>query len=92
MKKNRGEKIDCENCLPKILPENEDAVTVYSQVRNQAIYVGMDGIPVDLDYKAVKIVMDLEDIENQADCFQRVLKMWHHIAELDRLKRESKRS
>jgi hypothetical protein len=50
----------------------------------------MDGIPVDLDYKAVKIVMDLESIESQADCFQRVLKMWHHIAELDRLKRMSK--
>ena len=60
---------------------------IYSQVRNQAIYVGMDATPIDLDYGAVKIVMDFHDIEYQLDCFQRVLKMWHHVAELNRLKR-----
>jgi hypothetical protein len=86
--KKRGKKPDCEKCLPKLFPENEDAAAVYSQVRNQAIYVGMEAVPVDLDFKSVKIVMDFYDIKNKADCFQRVLKMWHHVAELDRIKRK----
>jgi len=88
MKKKHNQKPDCDNCLPKLFPENEDAIAVYSQVRNQAIYVGMDGIPVDLDYRAVKVVMDMYGIEDQADCFQKVLKAWNHIAATDRLKRK----
>ena len=88
-KEKRGEEVDCDNCLPKLLPENEDAVAVYTQVRNQAIYVGVDAIPIDLDFKAVKIVMDFYKIENQVDCFQRVLKMWHHVAAKDRFEREA---
>jgi hypothetical protein len=73
-----------------LYPENEDAANVYTQVRNQAIYVGMDGIPVDLNYSAVEFVMNLFGIENQRECFQKVLMVWHHIAELDRLERKRK--
>lgn len=91
IKEKRGEKPDCESCLPKLLPENEDAATVYMQCRNQAVFVGMDGVPVDLDINAVKTVMDLEGIRDQRDCLQRVRAMWHHVAELDRLKRKSKK-
>ena len=85
--KKHGEEADCEKCLPKLFLENEDAATVYSQVRNQAIYVGADAIPVDLNFNAVKIVMDFYNIENQADCFQQVLKMWHHVAGIESAKR-----
>ena len=88
IKKKHHQKPDCDNCLPELLPENQDAIAVYSQVRNQAIYAGMDAIPVDLNYGAVKIVMDMYGIENQPDCFQKVLKAWNHIASIDRLRRK----
>lgn len=87
--KKRGEKPNCKECLPEILPENQEAIEVYTQVRNQAICVGME--PVDLNYGAVKIIMDLFEVENQRDCFGRVITMWNHIAELDRLKRKAKK-
>lgn len=51
----------------------------------------MDAIPVDLDYNAVKVVMDLYKIENQLDCFQRVVKVWHTMAATDRMKQKAKK-
>jgi hypothetical protein len=73
------------------MPENEDAIEVYSQVHSQAIYVGMDGVAVDLNFNAVKFVMDLNGVENQHDCFQKVHKMWHHMNTMDRIKRKTKK-
>ena len=72
------------------MPENEEAVAIYAQVRSQAIYVGMDGLAVDLDFNAVQFVMDLEEVENKRDCFHKVLKMWHHIAKINNEKRKIK--
>ncbi|MHC4265973.1 MAG: hypothetical protein ACYSUK_08580 [Planctomycetota bacterium] len=74
------------------MPENEDAIAVYTQVHSQAIYVGMDGVAVDLNFQAVKLVMDLLEVEDQADCFQKVCKVWHHMNEMDNLKRRSKKN
>jgi hypothetical protein len=74
-----------------LLPENEEAFFIYNVVRNQAIFAGMDGIPVDLDYKAVKIVMDLYGVENQRECFEKVTKVWHEIAAIDRVKRNAQK-
>lgn len=61
-------------------------------MQNQAIFIGMDAIPIDLDYNAVKIVMDLYGIEDQLDCFQRVVKVWHTMAATGRAKRKTKES
>ena len=88
--KKRNKLPDCKNCPPEVMPENEDAIAVYSQVHGQAIYVGMDGVAVDLDFNALKFVMDLVEVEDPFDCFQKVLKMWHHINTLDRMKRKTK--
>ena len=76
--------------MPEVLPENEDAVAVYTKVHSQAIYVGMDGIAVDLDFNAVKFVMELLDVENPVDCFNKVHKVWHHINTMDNIKRKNK--
>lgn len=73
------------------MSENEDAVAVYTQVHSQAIYVGMDAVAVDLDYNAVKFVMDLNDVEDQFDCFHKVLMMWHHMKKIDNAKRKIKK-
>jgi hypothetical protein len=73
-----------------LLPENEDAFFVFTQVVNQAIFAGINGVAVDLDYGAVKFVMDLYEIEDQRNCFERVLRVWHSMAEIDRAKRKVK--
>ena len=73
------------------MPENEDAVAVYSQVRSQAIYVGMDGVAVDLDFNALKFVMDLNEIEDQYECFNKVLFVWHHISKINNAERKIKK-
>ena len=83
-KKKRKEALDCSKCLPEVMPENEDAVEVYSRVHGQAIYVGMDAVAVDLDFNAVKFIMDLTGVEKQLDCFNRVCMMWHHANNLKR--------
>ena len=71
------------------MPENEDAVAVYSQVHSQAIYV--ECVAVDLDFNAVKFVMDLNEVEDKLDCFHKVLLMWHHRAKIDNAKRKIKK-
>lgn len=76
--------------LEPLLPENEDVFFIFTQVINQAIFAGMDGVPVDLNFQAVKFIMDLYEIGNQRDCFERVLRVWHNIAETDRAKRRIK--
>jgi hypothetical protein len=73
-------------------PENEDAFFVFGHVSNQAIFAGMNAVPIDLNYPAVKFIMDLYGIKNQRDCFERVLKLWHHVAKIDRAKRKAKQN
>ena len=90
-KKKKNQVPDCSKCFPEIMPENEDAVAVYSQVHSQAIYVGMEGVAVDLDFNAVKFVMDLNEVEDKFDCFHKVLMMWHHVANIDNAKRKIKK-
>ena len=73
-----------------LLEENEDAIFVFGHVRNQAIFGGIDAIPIDVKFESVKFIMDLYEIENQRECYEKVLKAWHHVAAIDRLKRSSK--
>ena len=87
-KKKRGEVTDCSKCLPEVSPENEDAVEIYSLVHSQAIYVGMEGVAVDLDFSAVQFVMDLNEVENRKDCFYKVITMWRHINNMKNAKRK----
>ena len=87
-KKKKGEVPDCSKCLPEVTPENEEAVEIYSQVYSQAIYVGMEGVAVDLDFNALKLALDLNEVENQKDCFYKVLMMWRHINKLNNAKKK----
>jgi len=48
----------------------------------------MEGVAVDLDFNAVKFIMDLNEVDNQFDCFQKVHAMWHYIQSM---KRETKK-
>jgi hypothetical protein len=46
--------------------------------RGQIILTGM-GEVVDLNFQAVKIVMDLYEVEDQQECFYKVYKTFHHF-------------
>ena len=68
----------CEKCMPEIMPENKEAFEIYAIVCNQMIVSGM-GDPIDINFASLKIVMDLFSIENQLECFKRVVLMARHI-------------
>lgn len=63
--------------MPPILPENRDAIEVYTKVRGQHI-MGFGG-PVDINIVAVKTIMDLYNIENQRVVLEKVHKAYNHI-------------
>jgi hypothetical protein len=86
-KKNK-EELDCRNCkydTVKLYPENEEAFFIYSTVQNQAIFA--QTVPVDLNYESLFRVMDLYEVDNKKVCFEKVVKLWHKIASLERLKK-----
>ena len=67
----------CESCRVELKEENEDAARIFQVSRNQVIAVGEQ--VVDIDIKAVKIVMDLYGVKDQRTCLQRVRALWHEI-------------
>ena len=69
----------CGTCRVDLMPENEEAARVFQRVRGQVIAVGMEGKVIDLNYPAVKMVMDLYGVKNQKDCFEKVVRVFHHF-------------
>ena len=61
---------------------NAEAAQVYLLTRRQIITTGMSGQIVDISIPAVKIVMDLYGVANQAECLNRVRKLFHHFLEV----------
>ena len=55
---------ECEDCFPLLFPENSVAVDLYMLCCNQVIVSGMGDL-IDLDYKAVIGVMEMEGIEDK---------------------------
>jgi len=72
-----------------LLEENKEAIFIFSKVLNQAIFAGVDGAPIDLNFQSVDFIMRLYRIENKLDCFEKVLKAWHHVAEINRSKKRT---
>jgi len=71
----------CESCRVELRPENEQPAMIYRAVRNQVVTVfnGERNVVIDLNYPAVKMVMDLYGVKNQRDCFEKVLGTFHHF-------------
>ena len=83
----RGEPPPCDSCIPPLMPENVDAINVYLLVRNQVITVGM-GEVVDLHFPSVKIMMDMLEVKNQRQCFDKVLYIFHDWLKDYKIKRQ----
>ena len=66
-----GKEAPCDTCYPVTLPQNQEAVRVYSLVSHQVRTAGMGEI-ISLDYNAVAWIMDLLNVRNKLDCLERV--------------------
>jgi hypothetical protein len=74
----------CETCRVKLLEENRDAAQVYMLVKRQVVTAGEAHEIIDLDYQAVKIIMNLYRIKNQRQIFEQVCRTFHHFLSKER--------
>lgn len=75
--------------MPPIMEENVEATNIYIRVRNQVVTAGMGQI-IDLHFPSVQFVMDLYDVKNKKNCFERVLKIFHHFLSESKIGSNSK--
>ncbi|NDV20824.1 hypothetical protein GO013_15545 [Pseudodesulfovibrio sp. JC047] len=54
------------------MPGNVEAARIYRECSGQWRTAGMAGTRIDLDITAVKIVMDLEEVQDQRECLSKV--------------------
>jgi len=57
--------------LPPLRPENIDAMTIYKATHDQLI-VGVSG-PVAINQTAIHNAMELYEIQDRIDCFEKVV-------------------
>jgi hypothetical protein len=71
----------CEGCLTPLAKENEAVARVYMAVRSQCRtrFNGEYDVVVDLDFVAVKVILDMYGIRNQKDVFHRIRAAFFHF-------------
>jgi hypothetical protein len=71
----------CEGCLTVLAKENEAVARCYMAVRSQVRtrFNGEYDVVTDLDFVAVKVVMDLYDIKNQRETLGRIRAAFFHF-------------
>lgn len=62
--------------------ENDDVLKMYSIVSGQVITAGAKGAIVDLDFNALLKVIEMYEIENKRDVFERVTWLFHEVLKL----------
>lgn len=63
---------DCPACLPPLFDENKDAAFIWRVVHRQYI-MAEGGWIVDINHAAIHAAMTLYEVEDQRDCFEKVL-------------------
>ena len=76
--RNPPQEPPCETCIVDLLPENRSAAEIYMICRNQVIVAGMGQI-LDISIPAIKIVMDLYNIQDQKKCLNKVRAVFYHF-------------
>ena len=61
----------CETCWVDLMPENEDAIRIFNLVRYQLVMAS--GGAVDLLHEAIHRAMELYQVRNRRECFEKVL-------------------
>lgn len=62
----------CKECWTEPFEENEDAFKIFFLTRSQLI---MGQSPIDVNHLAIYSAMDLYDIKNRRECFEKVMKL-----------------
>lgn len=72
----------CEECKVDLNEENQEAAAIYQLVRGQirTRHNGQYDEVVDLDYSAVKMVMDLYGVRDQKEVFEKVRQTFYFFA------------
>jgi len=70
-RRNPPEDPPCKTCYIEPLPENEEAIRIFPIVKNQFI-MGMNG-PISFLQPAIHSAMDIYDIKNKQQCFEKLL-------------------
>ncbi len=79
----------CDICIPPLLSENKETFDVFMQCQNQVIMSGSGNV-VDINFVAIKVMLDLYKIENQQNVFDKIVKVFHHFLAEDREKNKNK--
>lgn len=83
---------NCDELCPVearvLLEENRDAVKIYQIVRGQVVTAGEAHEIIDLNYQAVKVVMDLYNVKDQRRVFENVCTVFHHFLAKEREERK----
>ena len=84
----KNEPTPCQKCLPELMPENFEVWRIYALIGGQLI-VGPSG-PVDINHNALHKAMDLYEVENKRECFERVCMLARHMLKEQWEKRKNK--
>jgi hypothetical protein len=69
----------CGECRITFMEENWEAARIYHLVRRQVRTSAGSGEIIDLDYAALKAVMDVYGVTDQKSCFEKVSRTFHHF-------------
>ena len=87
LKEMANKPTECQECFPELMPENIEAWRMYSVISGQLI-MGQAG-PIDIDQNALHKAMELYEIENKRDCFERVCALARHMLKVQWEKRKA---
>ena len=71
-----GKEPNCQECLPDVWPENQNAMQVFGLVKDQHI-MGFKG-PIELNLCPVFDVMRMLKIKDKMDCLEKVKAAYNH--------------
>jgi len=71
--RNPPEEPPCEICYVELWSENEEAIRIFTVVRNQFIMGPTSAI--DINHLAIYGAMDLYKVKNRRQCFEKVLRL-----------------
>lgn len=66
-----GREAPCDTCRPAVNPHNQDAWRIFQIVQTQVVTAGMGDV-IGVDFNALNFVMELYDIDNRRECFEKV--------------------
>lgn len=71
----------CDNCRVELADENREVAQIFRMVRGQVLtrFNGQYDEVADLNFPAVKIIMDLFGVKDQRTCFEKVCRVFYHF-------------